>query len=821
LSQVKTADAQVGGRSAVSIAIGGMTCGACAARIERRLNGLPGVEARVSYASERARVMLPGDVEPRAVVEQIRSIGFSAGVVDDAASSDAAAAVVAVADREVRSIGTRLIVAIVLFMPLCDASFAFWLFPQVRFPGWQWALLAIAAPMVTWVAWPFYRAALRNALHGTTSMDTLVSMGIVASTAWSVYAIFWVDTASGSAEATRRGLLPGGAIYLDVAAAVVTFLLAGRYFEARWRRRSGNALRSLAAIGAKDVALVDASGAERTVPVAELMVGDRFAVRPGQTVATDGRVESGRSSVDRRAMTGESLPVEVGPGDRVVGGTIAVDGRLVVVATSVGRDTQLAHMVSLVEEAQSRKAAVQRMADRVSSVFVPAVVAIALVTLVAWLASGASSQVAFSAALSVLIIACPCALGLATPAALLVASGRGARIGIFFKSYQALEISQQIDTVVLDKTGTVTQGRLTVADVVAAAGVRRSEVLRWAGAVGQASEHPVSRALTAAACAEIGGLPPVDSFASIAGLGTRGVVEGESISVGRLALHGDGPDVPPVVHRQCARWEADGWTTVLVGRDGAVIGAVGLADAPKPTAASAVADLHALGLHCILLTGDNEGTAFAIGKAVGIADVVAGALPADKVEVIGRLQEAGHSVAMVGDGVNDGPALATADLGLAVGSGTDVAIDAADLIVVRDDLRVVAQAIDLSRRTLHTIRGNLAWAFAYNVAAIPLAALGLLNPLIAGGAMALSSAFVVFNSSRLNRARVITRDAAGDRLRIDVPTVGRRPHQVSWPGTASAVSIATGSGGGSGPVNVGRSAAPERARTQPIQTPVP
>ncbi len=731
----------------VSLFISGMTCGACAALIQRRLNALDGVEASVNYASERARVVLPSDTSIQYLVDEIEAAGYSAEPVYNLAPPDDTAE----ADRRVRFLGRRLLVSALLFMPLADFSLLFWLFPAMRFPGWQWLLIVLAAPVLTWAALPFYESAIRGARHGTSTMDTLVSLGILSATSWSIYAMFWRDTA-----AVPRSVSfvifhqADGAIYLDVAAGVTTFLLAGRYFEAWSRRRTGNALRSLAAVGAKDVVLVDATGHEHRIPISELTVGDRFVVRPGETIATDGEVVTGESTIDRSLMTGESLPLDVAPGDEVVGGTITVGGRLVIRATKVGTDTQLAHMLRLVEDAQNEKAAVQRLADRISGFFVPAVLVIALVTLLTWLLVGGSPEEAFSAALSVLIIACPCALGLATPTALLVATGRGASLGIFFKGYQALEASQQVDTVVLDKTGTVTQGNMTVTDVRTASGISRTALLRWAGALEQASEHLLARVITAAALEELGTLPTVDKFVSLPGLGARGVVEGHEVSVGRLHLLGlPQTEVPGSLAAQCAEWEALGRTAVLVGCDDAVVGALAVADTVRPTAPLAVQELHALGLHCILLTGDNEATGQAVGAAIGVGDVIAGALPADKVALIRHLQSEGHAVAMVGDGVNDGPALVCADLGLAVGSGTDVAINAADLIIVRDDLRVVATAIGLARQTLKTIRGNLAWAFAYNVAAIPLAACGLLNPLIAGAAMALSSAFVVWNSARL------------------------------------------------------------------------
>jgi Cu+-exporting ATPase len=738
------------------MAIGGMTCGACAARIERSLNRIDGVEATVSYAAERARVALAPGVPVARLVEAVTSAGYTATVAEDRATLEAQEAE---ADRHVRELGRRLVVAGLLFMPLCDLSIAFSLVPSVRFPGWQWLLVVLAAPVVTWAAWPFHTAAVRNALHGASTMDTLVSLGVVSATAWSLYAMFWQDT--GHAQQSVLWVLShesGGSIYLDVAAGVTTFLLAGRYFEASSKRRTGNALRSLAAVGARDVAVLDAAGSERRLPVARLAVGERFVVRPGETVAADGEVVFGHAAVDRSAMTGESVPEEVGPGDRVVGGTVAVGGRLVVRATEVGLDTQLAHMVRLVEEAQHQKAAVQRLADRIAAVFVPAVIVAALATLAGWLLAGSAGEQAFNAALSVLIIACPCALGLATPTALLVASGQGARRGIFFKGYQALEVSRQVDTVVLDKTGTVTEGRMVLAGLACAPGVARADLLRWAGAVEQASEHLVARAVAAAAREELGELPEADRFEALPGLGARGTVDGHAVAVGRPGALGVAAGVPAEVAGRCRAWEATGRTAVLVGRDGAVVGALAVADAVRETAGPAVAQLRAMGLRCVLLTGDNEPTARAVAEAVGVTEVVAGALPADKVALVRGLQAEGRSVAVVGDGVNDGPALATADLGLAVGSGTDVAINAADMIVVRDDLRAVPAAIVLARRTIRTIRSNLVWAFGYNVAAIPLAACGLLNPLVAGAAMALSSGFVVWNSSRLGRPERAGRD---------------------------------------------------------------
>jgi Cu+-exporting ATPase len=740
-------------RTEVALDIGGMTCGACAARIEQRLNSLDGVEARVNFASERATATIPTGFKVERLIEVITATGYSAALpvagADDAESDQEEAV------GRVRSLRRRLFVSALLFMPLCDTSIAFSVAPNLRFPGWQWLMVALAAPVVTWAAWPFYRAAARAARHRMSTMDTLVSLGIISSTIWSFYAMFWRD--SGRASQSILFMLvhrSAGAIYLDVAAGVTTFVLAGRYFEAWSRQRSGNALRALAAVGAKDVGVIDAMGFERRRPVAALAVGDRFIVRPGETVATDGEVVFGQSAVDRSVLTGESQPLDVVQGDVVVGGTISTSGRLVVRATSVGRDTQLAQMLRLVEHAQNEKAAVQRLADRVCNVFVPAVLLIALGTLAAWLVLGYTSQQAFTAALSVLVIACPCALGLATPAALYVAAGEGARAGIFFKGYRALEASKQVDTVVLDKTGTLTEGRMKVTDIVCARGTDVPTLLRWAGALEQASEHPVAVAIAARARQDLGALPEVHAFVATPGLGAQGSVDGHRINVGRSGRATSSQLESSDVATQCAAWERQGRTAVLVWCDGVVVGSIAVADTMRESAGPAVQRLQQLGLRCVLMSGDNEVTARAVADSLGITEVVADALPADKVNVIRRLQAEGRSVAMVGDGVNDGPALVAADLGLAVGSGTDVAINAADLIVVRDDLRAVATAIDLSRRTLRTIHGNLTWACVYNLAAIPLAAVGLLNPLIAAAAMALSSGFVVWNSSRLRSVAI-------------------------------------------------------------------
>jgi Cu+-exporting ATPase len=741
--------------SEVTLSVGGMTCGACVARVERALNRLDGVAARVNYATERATVTLPVDLPVQRLLDQVAAAGYVAELISpDLHAADSGAEDL---EQRVRSLRRRLFVAAALFMPLCDLSIAFSVFPILRFPGWQWLMVVLAAPVVSWAAWPFYQAAVRNAHHGATTMDTLVSLGILAATGWSLYAMFGLDAGLHTSLLFGLGRGSGAGIYLDVPAGVTTFLLAGRYFEAWSKRRSGDALRALAAVAASDVNVLGADGRERRRPVAQLVVGERFVVRPGETVATDGEIVSGQAAIDRSVMTGESQPVDVGPGDAVLGGTISLTGRLVVRAQKVGRATQLGHMLSLVEHAQNEKAAVQQLADRVSSVFVPTVLALALGTLIAWRLTGNPASAAISAGLSVLIVACPCALGLATPAALLVASWTGARQGIFFKGYAALEASRRIDTVVLDKTGTLTEGQMTLCDLQAVAGVDQHELMRLAGALELASEHPVARAVTAAAEHWVQKLPEVDAFVALPGIGARGRVEGHELYIGRAEVAGISGDrahlaaLPPDLSARCGEWEDLGRTVVAVRRDGAAIGALALADEIRASAAPAVSELHALGLRCILLTGDNATTARAVGESLGVDEVIAGALPAEKVAVIRRLQHEGHCVAMVGDGVNDAPGLAAADLGLAVGSGTDAAINAAEVIVVRDDLRVVAAAIKLARRTLKTIKGNLAWAFLYNLAAIPVAALGLLDPLVAGAAMGLSSSFVVWNSSRLRR----------------------------------------------------------------------
>jgi P-type Cu+ transporter len=738
--------------SEVKLVIRGMTCAACAARVQRTLGELPGVTAAVNIATEKATVTAPPSLPVHRLIEAVEQAGYGAEALPSGpvTQPSGAAQPGPEADR-VAYLRRRLIVALVFFVPLSDLSVQLSLFPSFRFPGWQWVLVALAVPVAGWAAWPFHAAALRAARHRTTSMDTLVSLGIVAACAWSAYSMFVLDAA-------RTRLSPmqllihasGGGIYLEVAASVTTFLLAGRWYEARARRDAGDAMRALAAAGANEACLLTPGGAERRIPVAELRPDDRFVVRPGEVIAADGLVEFGESAVDTSMMTGESVPAEATAGSAVSAGTVVVAGRLVVRATRTGEDTQLSHLISLVERAQADKSAVQRLADRICGVFVPAILAAAALTLAGWLLAGAAPERAVSAALAVLIIACPCALGLATPAALVVACGRGAELGIFIKGYQALESSRSVDTILLDKTGTLTSGVMTVVDVQPVPGRSRAELLERLGAVEDPSGHPVAVAISALARAELGKLPPAHDFAAVPGLGVRGVVSGNLVTAGRVQLLREcGLEVPDALAAQCRDWETAGRTVVLAGWDGRARGAVAVADVVKASAPAAVAGLQRLGLHTVLLTGDAAPVAAAVGAEAGVDEVIADALPADKAAVVRRLQAQGRRVAMAGDGINDGPALATADLGMALGSGTDVAISAADLILLRDDLAVVPEAITLARSTLRVIRRNLAWAFGYNVAAIPLAAAGFLNPLIAGAAMAGSSVFVVASSLRL------------------------------------------------------------------------
>ena len=723
----------------VELDVSGMTCAACANRVQTRLNKLDGVRASVNYATRVATVDAPGEVSLVELCDVVERAGYQANLrtpgADERPDPD---------DVVARSLLRRLAVAAVLFVPLSHLSVMFAVLPATRFPGWQWLLTALALPIVTWAAWPFHRVAWRNARHRTASMETLISVGVTAATLWSLYTIF---TGHRGHDTTGlwQALMSSDAIYLEVAAGVTVFILAGRYFEARAKSKAGSALRALAALSAKNVAVLLPDGGEMVIPAQELKEQQRFVVRPGETIATDGLVVEGSAAVDMSAMTGESNPVRALPGDSVVGGTVALDGRLIVEAAAVGADTHFAGMVRLVEEAQAQKADAQRLADRIAGVFVPAVFVIAGLTAAGWLLAGGGADRAFSAALAVLVIACPCALGLATPTAMMVASGRGAQLGIFLKGYRALEAIRTVDTVVFDKTGTLTTGHLTVTAVTPADGWDAAEVLAVAAAVESGSEHAIATAVLAAAEEHVG----VKDFRAIPGSGVTGVVDGRSVEVGRPKWIGRDKPVPEPVEAARRAAESMGQTVVLVVVDGAVCGALAVADAVKDSAAQAVAALHRRGLRTVLLTGDNATTAAEVAAQVGIDEVIAEVLPEGKVDVIEQLRERGRVVAMVGDGINDGPALVSADLGLAIGRGTDVAIAAADVILVRDDLRSVPQALDLARATMRTIRVNLGWAFGYNVAAIPIAAAGLLNPLIAGAAMAFSSFFVVSNSLRL------------------------------------------------------------------------
>ncbi|MEV8136025.1 heavy metal translocating P-type ATPase [Microbacterium aurantiacum] len=746
-----------------------MTCASCAARIEKRLNRMPGVSASVNFATERAVVTAPVDLDPADLVAEVGRTGYSATLPAAPGDAGTSAEPAPGADAgneapregaELRALRQRLIGAVVLSVPVIVLAMV----PALQFTYWQWASLALAAPVVVWGAWPFHRAAAINLRHGAATMDTLISMGVTAAFLWSLYALFLghagMPGMTHSFEWTVQPSDGAGDIYLEVAAGVTTFVLAGRYIEMRAKRRAGAALRALLDLGAKDAAVLrpDAEGVlvESRVPIATLAVGDRFIVRPGEKVATDGVVEAGTSAVDVSMVTGESVPRDVAPGDAVVGATVNTAGRLVVRATRVGADTQLAQMARLVDEAQSGKARIQRLADRISGVFVPIVLVLSALTLTTWLVLGAPASFAFTAAVTVLIIACPCALGLATPIALLVGTGRGARLGILIKGPEVLESTRRVDTVVLDKTGTVTTGRMSVTEVHAFSPATEADLLRAAAALEDSSEHPIARAIAAAASGETP-LPAVEAFQNIPGLGVSGQVEGRAVLVGRAALLREWAVAVPdeLLEAQTAA-EAAGRTAVLVALDGVAAGLIVVADTPKPDARQAVADLRALGLTPILLTGDNAGAAQAVAREVGIDEVVSDVLPADKVDVVRKLQESGRVVAMVGDGVNDAAALAQADLGIAMGTGTDAAIEASDLTLVRGDLRSAADAIRLSRATLRTIKTNLFWAFAYNVAALPLAALGLLNPMIAGAAMALSSTFVVANSARLRSFRALS-----------------------------------------------------------------
>ncbi|MFB6772618.1 heavy metal translocating P-type ATPase [Streptomyces sp. NPDC056337] len=744
----------------VELAIGGMTCASCAARIEKKLNRMDGVSATVNYATEKAKVSYGGEVSVPDLIATVEATGYTAhepepvraepapGTEPDAPPGDGDA---------LRPLRQRLVTAVLLAVPVIAMAMV----PALQFEYWQWLSLTLAAPVVTYAAWPFHRAALTNARHGAATMDTLISVGTSAAFLWSLWALF-LGTAGtpGMTHPFELTIARGdgsGNIYLEAAAGVTAFLLAGRYFEARAKRKAGAALKALLELGAREVTVLGPDGRERTVPTAELAVGDRFLVRPGEKIATDGTVVEGSSAVDASMLTGESVPVEVGVGDGVTGATLNEGDRLVVEATRVGADTQLARMARLVEDAQNGKAAAQRLADRVSGVFVPVVIALALATLGFWLGNGSGPTAAFTAAVAVLIIACPCALGLATPTALMVGTGRGAQLGILIKGPEVLESTRRVDTVVLDKTGTVTTGRMTLLAVHTAGATEEDDVLRLAGALEHASEHPVARAIADGALERLGGaLPTPEDFANVPGLGVQGVVDGHAVLVGRERLLTEwAMTLPADLARAKGEAEASGRTAVVVAWDGEARAVLEVADAVKETSAEAIGRLRALGLTPVLLTGDNRAVAASVAREVGIdpGSVFAEVLPQDKVDVVKRLQSEGRSVAMVGDGVNDAAALAQADLGLAMGTGTDAAIEAGDLTLVRGDLRAAADAIRLARRTLGTIKSNLFWAFAYNIAALPLAAAGLLNPMIAGAAMAFSSVFVVANSLRLRSFR--------------------------------------------------------------------
>ena len=745
----------------IELEIGGMTCSSCAARIEKRLNRMPGVQASVNYATEKAKVALPEGTTLQDAVATVEATGYTAHLrepVRPVADGTAGPTAIEAVD-ETAPLRHRLIMSAVLTAPVLVLA----MIEPLQFDNWQWLSLTLAAPVVLWGAWPFHRAAWANAKHAAATMDTLISVGVLAAFGWSLYALFF-GAAGMTGMRMAFSLTPqrgagSGEIYLEVASAVTVFILLGRYFEVRAKRQSGAALRALLEMGAKDVGVLR-EGVEVRVPVDQLTVGDEFVVRPGEKIATDGRVVDGASAVDASMLTGEPVPVEVGPGDTVVGATVNAGGRLLVRATRVGADTQLAQMARLVEEAQTGKAPVQRLADRISAVFVPIVITLSVATLGFWLGAGAGGEMAFTAAVAVMIIACPCALGLATPTALLVGTGRGAQIGILIKGPQILESTRRVDTIVLDKTGTVTTGKMRLVDVLAAEGTDADQLLRLAGALEDASEHPIASAIAVGAREKLGDLPAVESFANSQGLGVSGVVDGHAVAAGRVAWMAAqwAQDLDANLTALLDEAEAAGRTAVAVGWDGSIRGLVIVADTVKATSAQAVAELKALGLRPVLLTGDNARAARSIAAEVGIDEVIAEVMPADKVTVVRDLQAQGRVVAMVGDGVNDAAALAQSDLGIAMGTGTDVAIEASDLTLVRGDLRAAVDAVRLSRRTLSTIKGNLFWAFAYNVAAIPLAVSGLLNPLIAGAAMAFSSVFVVSNSLRLRRFRAVSID---------------------------------------------------------------
>jgi P-type Cu+ transporter len=736
----------------VDLAITGMTCASCANRIERKLNKLEGVAASVNFATETASVQYDAAAETADdLLRAVEAAGYRAALPEVERSEPDLAQQEPVAD-ETGALRRRLQISAALSFPVLLLAMV----PALQFDNWQWLSLQLATPVVIWGAWPFHKAAWQNARHGTATMDTLISVGVLAAWLWSLYALFIGDAGMPDMRMPFELIPKRGAgadpIYLEVASVVTTLILLGRFLEARARRRAGAALTALLELGAKDVSVLDNEGHEQRIPIDGLQVGQRFVVRPGEKVATDGLVEEGRSAIDMSMLTGESVPVEVAPGSEVAGATVNAGGRLVVRATKVGADTALAQIAKLVTEAQTGKAPVQRLADRVSSVFVPVVIALSLATLGVWLAIGESAGFAFTAAVAVLIIACPCALGLATPTALMVGTGRGAQLGLLIKGPEVLESTRRVDTVVLDKTGTVTTGKMSLAGMTLADAVDANMTLRLVGALEHASEHPIAQAIAAAAEAVNGQLPAAEDFANREGLGVQGTVEGKHLVVGRPALLADAAmPLPPQLDVARRDAEAKGQTAVAAGWDGQAQGLFVVADTLKPSSAEAIAQLKALGLRPVLLTGDNHSTAEAVAAELGIEEVLSEVLPADKADVVRKLQEDGRVVAMIGDGVNDAPALAQADLGLAIGTGTDVAIEASDLTLVSGDLRAAADAIRLSRATLRTIKQNLGWAFGYNVAALPLAAFGLLNPIIAGAAMAFSSVSVVANALRLRR----------------------------------------------------------------------